>query len=251
MSQTNQPEIEGPFGSPRVNQSTISEVKKQRKPRQVKKRSLVWKHYRSYVNKAGVRKSVCIYCKSKYYSDSKTHGTSNLWSHLKVCPSKPDLKAIKGKGKGAGNVSVKEDVGKELAKSTKKTLRALFQDYIRIHAAPTSPSTPSPLAGSSSIEFTDIEAEDMEEEDIDISVLLVFWTIEKWFFSLSNWVPLGVAVWATIQVNNAGITGADVDGDALRAASKAAGGEQFILGKTWCLREVVGRSRLQQRPQCF
>ncbi|CAI9089935.1 OLC1v1024588C1 [Oldenlandia corymbosa var. corymbosa] len=106
MSQSNQPKIEGPFGSPRVNQSTISEVKKQRKPRQL------------------VLEKV-----------------------------------------------VKEDVGKELAKSTKKTLRALFQDYIRIHAAPTfpSPSTPSPLAGSSSIEFTDIEAEDMEEEDIDIS----------------------------------------------------------------------------------
>ncbi|CAI9113565.1 OLC1v1014190C1 [Oldenlandia corymbosa var. corymbosa] len=32
-----------------------------------------------------------------------------------------------------------------------------------------------------------------------LPVLLVFWTIEKWFFSLSNWVPLGVAVWATIQ----------------------------------------------------
>ncbi|KAL3512244.1 hypothetical protein ACH5RR_024961 [Cinchona calisaya] len=30
-------------------------------------------------------------------------------------------------------------------------------------------------------------------------VLLVVWAIEKWFFSLSNWVPLAVAVWATIQ----------------------------------------------------
>lgn len=32
-----------------------------------------------------------------------------------------------------------------------------------------------------------------------IPLLLVVWGIEKWFFSLSNWVPLAVAVWATIQ----------------------------------------------------
>lgn len=30
-------------------------------------------------------------------------------------------------------------------------------------------------------------------------LILVAWTIEKWVFSLSNWVPLVVAVWATIQ----------------------------------------------------
>lgn len=33
-----------------------------------------------------------------------------------------------------------------------------------------------------------------------IPFLLIVWFIEKWFFSLSNWVPLVVAVWATIQV---------------------------------------------------
>lgn len=32
-----------------------------------------------------------------------------------------------------------------------------------------------------------------------IPLLLVLWSIEKWFFNLSNWVPLAVAVWATIQ----------------------------------------------------
>ncbi|XP_024992068.1 extended synaptotagmin-1 [Cynara cardunculus var. scolymus] len=32
-----------------------------------------------------------------------------------------------------------------------------------------------------------------------IPLLLVLWSIEKWVFNLSNWVPLAVAVWATIQ----------------------------------------------------
>lgn len=32
-----------------------------------------------------------------------------------------------------------------------------------------------------------------------LPLLLALWGIEKWFFSLSNWVPLAVAVWATIQ----------------------------------------------------
>lgn len=33
-----------------------------------------------------------------------------------------------------------------------------------------------------------------------IPLILVGWVIEKWIFSFSNWVPLLVAVWATIQV---------------------------------------------------
>lgn len=33
-----------------------------------------------------------------------------------------------------------------------------------------------------------------------IPLVLVCWSIEKWIFSLSNWVPLVVAVWATFQV---------------------------------------------------
>ncbi|CAI9755382.1 unnamed protein product [Fraxinus pennsylvanica] len=32
-----------------------------------------------------------------------------------------------------------------------------------------------------------------------IPVLFAFWAIEKWFFSLSNWVSLALAVWITIQ----------------------------------------------------
>ncbi|MFS7962077.1 putative C2 domain, synaptotagmin-like mitochondrial-lipid-binding domain, C2 domain superfamily [Helianthus anomalus] len=32
-----------------------------------------------------------------------------------------------------------------------------------------------------------------------IPLLFVLWSIEKWVFNLSNWVPLAVAVWATIQ----------------------------------------------------
>ncbi|KAM7482995.1 hypothetical protein LguiB_007578 [Lonicera macranthoides] len=32
-----------------------------------------------------------------------------------------------------------------------------------------------------------------------IPLILVFWAIERWVFSFSNWVPLAVAVWATFQ----------------------------------------------------
>lgn len=35
-----------------------------------------------------------------------------------------------------------------------------------------------------------------------IPLILILWGIEKWFFSLSNWVPLVVTVWATIQYGN-------------------------------------------------
>lgn len=35
-----------------------------------------------------------------------------------------------------------------------------------------------------------------------IPIFLVVWVIEKWIFSLTNWVPLAVAVWAVFQVNN-------------------------------------------------
>lgn len=33
-----------------------------------------------------------------------------------------------------------------------------------------------------------------------IALILLGWAIERWVFSFSNWVPLVVAVWATIQV---------------------------------------------------
>ncbi|XVF50585.1 hypothetical protein PTKIN_Ptkin04bG0113300 [Pterospermum kingtungense] len=35
-----------------------------------------------------------------------------------------------------------------------------------------------------------------------IPLIFILWAIEKWFFSLSNWVPLVLAVWATIQYGN-------------------------------------------------
>lgn len=35
-----------------------------------------------------------------------------------------------------------------------------------------------------------------------ISVILLGWVIERWVFSFSNWVPLVVVVWATIQVSS-------------------------------------------------
>ncbi|KAL3529277.1 hypothetical protein ACH5RR_008599 [Cinchona calisaya] len=40
---------------------------------------------------------------------------------------------------------------------------------------------------------------DMPLLSLVLPLLLVLWGIEKWLFSLSNWVPLAVAVWATIQ----------------------------------------------------
>ena len=33
-----------------------------------------------------------------------------------------------------------------------------------------------------------------------IPLVLIAWSIERWVFSFSNWVPLAVAVWATLQV---------------------------------------------------
>lgn len=33
-----------------------------------------------------------------------------------------------------------------------------------------------------------------------LPLLMFLWAVEKWFFSLSNWVLLAFAVWATIQV---------------------------------------------------
>ncbi|XP_038994380.1 synaptotagmin-5-like [Hibiscus syriacus] len=35
-----------------------------------------------------------------------------------------------------------------------------------------------------------------------IPLILIFWALERWIFSLSNWVPLVLAVWATIQYGN-------------------------------------------------
>ena len=37
-----------------------------------------------------------------------------------------------------------------------------------------------------------------------IPLILILWAIEKWIFSLSNWFPLVLAVWATIQASSFG-----------------------------------------------
>ncbi|PPD84291.1 hypothetical protein GOBAR_DD18801 [Gossypium barbadense] len=34
-----------------------------------------------------------------------------------------------------------------------------------------------------------------------IPLVLMLWALEKWIFSLSNWVPLVLAVWVTVQCN--------------------------------------------------
>lgn len=33
-----------------------------------------------------------------------------------------------------------------------------------------------------------------------VPLVLAFWAIERWVFAFSNWVPLVVAVWASLQV---------------------------------------------------
>lgn len=33
-----------------------------------------------------------------------------------------------------------------------------------------------------------------------IPLILLLWFVERWLFSLSNWLPLIIAVWATVQV---------------------------------------------------
>lgn len=35
-----------------------------------------------------------------------------------------------------------------------------------------------------------------------IGLIALGWAVERWVFPFSNWVPLVVAVWATIQVND-------------------------------------------------
>lgn len=34
-----------------------------------------------------------------------------------------------------------------------------------------------------------------------LPLVLLAWAIERWLFSFSNWVPVAVAVWATLQVS--------------------------------------------------
>ncbi|XP_059644013.1 uncharacterized protein LOC132285804 [Cornus florida] len=49
------------------------------------------------------------------------------------------------------------------------------------------------------IDFLNHLMEEKPRLSFVIPLILVFWVVEKWVFSLSNWVPLAVAVWATIQ----------------------------------------------------
>ncbi|KAL9437290.1 hypothetical protein AB3S75_023197 [Citrus x aurantiifolia] len=35
-----------------------------------------------------------------------------------------------------------------------------------------------------------------------IPLVLLLWVFERWFFSFSNWVPLAIAVWATVQASH-------------------------------------------------
>ncbi|KAI4347187.1 hypothetical protein L6164_008022 [Bauhinia variegata] len=52
------------------------------------------------------------------------------------------------------------------------------------------------------VEFLSHLREEKPGIPIFVPVVLIAWAIEKWVFSLSNWVLLGVAIWATIQYGN-------------------------------------------------
>ena len=34
-----------------------------------------------------------------------------------------------------------------------------------------------------------------------IPLVLLAWAVERWLFSFSNWVPIALAVWTTLQVS--------------------------------------------------
>ena len=50
------------------------------------------------------------------------------------------------------------------------------------------------------IDFLNYLHEEKPQVLFFIPFILVAWLIERWAFSLSNWVPLVLAVWLTIQV---------------------------------------------------
>lgn len=69
-------------------------------PKNIKKRkpnasgprrtSSIWEHF-TELSKDEVSDPTasCNYCGKRYLCDSKTHGTTNLWTHLKTCPKYP------------------------------------------------------------------------------------------------------------------------------------------------------------------
>ncbi|XP_071739175.1 zinc finger BED domain-containing protein RICESLEEPER 2-like [Rutidosis leptorrhynchoides] len=83
-----------------------NEGEKQTRRRATRKRSLVWPHYHSYVNDQGEQKSKCKYCDKEYSSNTKTHGTSTLRNHLKVCQ-----KFLRQKVDGQTHLSVQRGDG--------------------------------------------------------------------------------------------------------------------------------------------
>lgn len=56
------------------------------------------------------------------------------------------------------------------------------------------------LSVEDAVEFFNYVMEEKPFLPFLIPLVLFAWGIERWVFSFSNWVPLAVAVWATIQV---------------------------------------------------
>ncbi|KAM5571170.1 synaptotagmin-5 [Rosa sericea] len=52
------------------------------------------------------------------------------------------------------------------------------------------------------VEFFNYVVEEKPFLPVLIPLVLFAWAIERWVFSFSNWVPLAVAVWATVQYGN-------------------------------------------------
>lgn len=56
------------------------------------------------------------------------------------------------------------------------------------------------LKVADAVEFFNYVIEEKPFLPVLIPLVLLAWAIERWVFSFSNWVPLAVAVWATVQV---------------------------------------------------
>lgn len=58
------------------------------------------------------------------------------------------------------------------------------------------------LKVADAVEFFNYVIEEKPFLPVLIPLVLLAWAIERWVFSFSNWVPLAVAVWATVQYGN-------------------------------------------------
>ena len=58
------------------------------------------------------------------------------------------------------------------------------------------------IVEAAALDFLEHLLKEKPQIPIVVPLILIAWAIERWLFSLSNWVPLAVCVWATLQVSN-------------------------------------------------